>query len=69
MSKDELKELEDLARKFIIGYTKLSDEQLKLISQIALVEEKIQEYNNLKRRYEKVLDVLHKKLADSHFTD
>ena len=65
VTKSEIRELEELARRFIIGYAPLTDEQLGLIADIRLVEQKTETIRKRLRRYERVHTILYRKLDES----
>ena len=61
--KSQIKELEDIARRFIIGYAPLTEKQLGIIIDIRQMEEQIESQKRILSRYDKVIQVLYQNLA------
>jgi hypothetical protein len=59
-----IKELEELAREFIIGYAPLTEKQLGLIISIRAAEERRNALLNQVKRYDRVIAVMYRRLAE-----
>jgi len=53
-----LEELEEIARKFILGYDPLTDEQMQTLHDIRRMEEEKEGLQRKIRRYDKVIEML-----------
>ena len=63
--KSQIKELEDIARRFIIGYAPLTEKQQGILIDIREMEEQLEHHTRIIKRYERVIQALHQKLADT----
>ena len=64
-NKSQIKELEDIARRFIIGYAPLTEKQQGILIDIRQMEEQLEANHRIIKRYERVIQVLYQKLADT----
>jgi len=67
--KREIEELEYLEREFIIDSQELTEEQKELLENIYAMELQRGLLLNRIKRYERVIDALHQKLANSYYQD
>jgi hypothetical protein len=63
--KSQIEELEDLARRFIIGYAPLTEAQRGFLIDIRQLEEQREHHKRILDRYDRIIEVLYQKLADS----
>ena len=64
--REEIEELEYLEQEFIIGVRPLSNEQKDLLENIAAMELQREIYLSRVKRYERVIDALRLRLANSY---
>ena len=59
-----IKELEELAREFIIGYAPLTEKQQGILVSIRAAEERREALVRKVKRYDRVIQVMYKQLAE-----
>jgi len=63
--KSQIEELEEIARRFIIGYAPLTEKQQGILIDIRQMEEKREGCKRLLDRYDRVIEILYQKLNET----